>query len=374
MIQVGDTEAPVPADVPRAPGAFAWWYADLVTPEGDGAVLIWSYGLPFLPGYASGARRGAGERPLERPSVNLAVYRRGAPAFYLLQEHPPVAPERVGLAGVQEIGGCEFRRSLDNGHCTLGARIDCALPGTRQRLTGTLRIDGVSRQWSREHRAPSPGAASETHLWTPMTGPAAGELALDVGGRPFARMAGRAYHDRNHGSVPLHALGIGRWMWGRVPLAASERIYYLLWPERGGEPIFLGIEIAADGTMRQTELDAELGRERTIFGGLTRPERIVLRERGTGRPWMDIVHRPALDSGPFYLRMFSEGTAPDGETALGMSELVVPARVDLPAHRPFVRMRVHRAGGPNSPWLPLFTGPREGRAARLLRHMLSRDG
>jgi hypothetical protein len=31
-----------------------------------------------------------------------------------------------------------------------------------------------------------------------------------------------------------------------------------------------------------------------------------------------------------------------------------------------VRMRVHRAAGPNSMWLPLFSGDSEGRWVRLL--------
>ena len=28
---------------------FAWWYLDVVDAEGTGLVLIWSFGLPFLP-------------------------------------------------------------------------------------------------------------------------------------------------------------------------------------------------------------------------------------------------------------------------------------------------------------------------------------
>ena len=34
--------------------------------------------------------------------------------------------------------------------------------------------------------------------------------------------------------------------------------------------------------------------------------------------------------------------------------------------RPLVRMRVHRAAGPNSMWLPLFSGDADGRLRRLL--------
>src|SRR6056297_3188598 len=72
-----------------SPGGFLWWYLDLVNEDGDGLVVIWSFGLPFLPGYASSARRGAPQMPRERPSLNVSVYRGGELDFYLLQEFDP---------------------------------------------------------------------------------------------------------------------------------------------------------------------------------------------------------------------------------------------------------------------------------------------
>jgi hypothetical protein len=353
----------VPADALRAPGGFAWWYADLVTERGDGAVLIWSYGLPFLPGYADAARRGAPQLPAQRPSLNVAVYRGGVPAFYLLQEYPGAGPTTSPLADEQRIGRSIFGRTLDNGRCILGAALDCDLPAGGGRLTGTLRVEGVAR-------VPQIAAVQgdEPHLWTPLTGPATGELRLAIDGRELLTVAGRAYHDRNTGSVPLHALGIDRWMWGRIPFPDREVIYYLTWPHPGGAPIHFGVEIGSDGTTRRVELEVELGRERRAFGGLTRPETITLRAAGV--PWLEVVHTRVVDAGPFYLRMLSEARTPAGERAVGWSELCRPDRVDLAPHRPFVRMRVHRTAGPNSPWLPLFTGPRAGRAGRLLRHLL----
>jgi hypothetical protein len=365
LIEIGSTDAGVPLDLLDAPGGFVWWYADLVSPAGDGAVLIWAYGLPFLPGYADAARRGAAQRPGERPSLNLAVYRRGVPDFYLLQEYPAGGAPSA-LTREQRIGRSTFRHEVGGGRCTLGATLDCDLPGTRARLTGSLRIEGAARSPG------SPPAGTPPHLWTPMTGPATGTLRLELDGRVFAQVEGRAYHDRNAGRVPLHDLRIDRWMWGRVPLADRELVYYLTWPSGADRPIHFGVEIGVDGRTTRTELEVELGRERISFGGLRRPERIRL--RAAGRPWLDVVHTRVVDAGPFYLRMLSEARTAAGETAVGWSELCRPDRVDLAPHRPFVRMRVHRTAGPNSMWLPLFTGPRTGRAARLLRHVLRRAG
>lgn len=367
MIEVGAPQDGVAPELLRAPGGFAWWYVDVVTPSGDGVVLIWSYGLPFLPGYAAAARRGAPQLPEDRPSVNLVVYRGGAPTFYLLQEHPAgSAPVRGDFTREQQIAGCRFTRRTGAGRLVLEAVLDCAVPGMRERLTGTIRVEGVARA------ADDAGAPVDApHVWTPLTGPATGEATLDLGGRPLLRLQGRAYHDRNAGGVPLHALGIDRWMWGRVPLAERERIYYLLWPQGaspGAAPLALGIEIGASGATRRVPLSVALRPSRRALAGLRWPESVALHDGG--QPWMEVRHRAVADDGPFYLRLLSDAVAANGERATGWSEIVHPDRVDGDAFRPLVRMKVHRADGPNSPWLPLFTGPREGRVGRLLRGFL----
>lgn len=368
VIEVGAPQDGVSPELLCAAGGFAWWYVDVVTPGGDGVVLIWSYGLPFLPGYAAATRRGAPQLPAERPSVNLVVYRAGAPVFYLLQEHPPERADVPGdLAGEQRLAGCRFTRRTEGGRLVLEAVIDCAVPGMDERLTGTVRVDGVARAAEGDGGAP----AHAPHVWTPLTGPATGEVTLDLGGRPLAHLWGRAYHDRNGGHVPLHELAIDRWMWGRIPLARRECIYYLLWPEgasAGAAPLAIGVEIGADGATRRVPLSVELGPSRRALAGLRWPERLVLHDGG--QPWMEVRHRVLADDGPFYLRLLSDGVAGDGEQATGWSEIVHPARVDSDLLRPLVRMKVHRVEGRNSVWLPLFTGPREGRVSRLLHGFL----
>jgi hypothetical protein len=365
MIEMGSTSREMDPSLLRAPGGFAWWYADLVDPRGDGLVLIWSYGLPFLPGYAASARRGAPQLPADRPSVNLVAYSRGVPTVYLFQEYAAADAYWSDPPGLQRIGGCRFSWKVAGGRCTLDAELDCPVPGSAERLTGTVSIRGVARS-----PGPDGAGADAAHLWTPLTGPAEGTAVLRVGGREVARVSGRAYHDRNGGSVPLHALGIERWMWGRFPLEGREMVYYLLWPRGGGAPECLGVAVDARGRTEEVSgLEVELGAERRSYAGLRWPERIVLRARG--EPWLEVRHRALADVGPFYLRLLSQGTTAAGESAVGWGELCVPDRVDLPIHRPFVRMRVHRVGEANSVWLPLFAGPRERRVERLLRHALA---
>lgn len=379
MIDIGSPREEMHPRCLEAPGGFAWWYVDLVAPDGAGLVLIWSYGLPFLPGYAAAARAGRAQRPLQRPSVNLAVYRGAVETFYLLQEHPPAGVAVDGSSGAEpvdegrgaemRIGGSRFASWTEAGRRRVEARLDCALPGTGERLTGTVRLDGVARE------AAGPAAAAETvpHLWTPLTGPATAEADLRVGGRGLARFAGRGYHDRNGGTLPLHALGMDHWMWGRLPFRERERIYYLLWPSGSAAPKGLGVEIGGDGGERVLDgLRVEILGRRRSYLGLVWAERLRLWDGR--RLWLEVEHTQPLDSGPFYIRYRAVGVAEDGERASAFGEVCYPHRVDRAAERPFVRMRVHRLAGGNSVWLPLFSGPRRGRAGRLVRHLLSGAG
>jgi carotenoid 1,2-hydratase len=403
MIEIGSPGEPMDARYLRSPGGFAWWYVDLVTPSGDGLVLIWSYGLPFLPGYASSSRSGRPSLPFARPSVNLALYRGGREAFYLLQEHEPAAAgDAAGTAAAEEvahssagrernvsvspgwsagapvqalaertvrIGSSLFESRVVDGRCNVVARLDCAVPGTDERLTGTVIVDGAAAR-GLGSRVP---AADAEHLWTPLTGPAIGTADLAIGGRRLARLEGRAYHDRNGGSSPLHSLGIRRWSWGRLPFGDVERIFYLLWPENGGAPRCVGLEIDRAGEERFVpRLEVEVGGWRRNLGGMRWPAALRLLEEG--RAWLDLSQRRLVDSGPFYLRYFVDALSPDGERVLGTGETCEPDRVDRALFRPLVRMRVHRVARGNSIWLPLFSGPRGGRLRRLLRLGARRPG
>lgn len=362
MIEIGNAPQGATPCLDRAAGGFAWWYADLVNPAGDGATLIWSYGLPFLPGYAAAARKGRAERPRARPSINIVTYQAGRPSVYLLQEYSEEAADGAAAEFDQRIGECRFVRTVENGVLRLHAEMDCALPGTPERLTGHFRVEGTARGDDA-----SAYAGEAPHLWTPLSGPATGEVCLHVGGRVVAEVRGRAYHDRNMGGRSLHTLGIRHWIWARLPFRDRERIVYLLWPADGGAPRAIGLEIREDGaTEHLAPLDLELAGRRWAPIGPRLPAAIeLLRD---GRRWLSLrVHQPA-DVGPFYLRFLCGAEDAGGEQVLGWGEIVRPDRVDLALHRPFVRMRVHRIAASNSPWVPLFSGPREGRVRRLLRH------
>lgn len=349
------TRPDVPPDraVLDAPGGFSWWYGDIVNDAGDALVLIGAWGLPFLPGYASAARRGAPEPAGSRPSLNLALYRAGKPCFYLLQE----------ALGAWEsdtrwrFGDSVLESVVEGGARRLVATIDCPVAGTTERLRGEITLAGPAR-------VAGPGEVpGGVHRWTPLATPATGRAALTMGDTFRFMLDGRAYHDRNECTVPLDGLGIGEWVWGRAPLGASEAVWYLLWPADGGPPTAWGLVIDVDGRTTPVEgLTVGLAERRRSVYGLGWWDRVSLLIHGD--TWLTVRHGSPVEDGPFYLRFLPEVTGA-GTRSRGVAELVRPDRVDVPWMRPFVRMRVRPRGAGASMWLPLFEGPADGRAGRL---------
>ena len=345
-----------------------WWYLDLVNDDGDGAVLIWSWGLPFLPGIARAARRNRSRPPRERPSLNVSIYERGKLDCYALQEYTPHDAKWDG-GHTWRFGRSHFHVDQDDTSVGVSVSLDMDIPGTSTPLCGEIHVEGVARR-----PAQKGGAIDPTHDWTPLMGPASGRLNVRGPQGRHYDFEGRGYHDRNSGSVALHDLGFERWIWGRIPFEDHERIYYVLWPKRGGPPTSVGMEIGSDGSTRVIEgLKVELSRPRLELTGMPWHRRIVLRG-ADAQVWLEVKPTSILDKGPFYLRFFIDARDPrSGARHRGIAESCRPSWVDLDIHRPLVKMRVQSARrDEDSMWLPLFTGPKKGRITRLLTHTLSR--
>lgn len=370
LIQMSAPDHRLPRRLLDAKGGFVWWYLDLLDEGGNGLVLIWSYGLPFLPGYAKAARNGNAPAPRERPSLNVAVYVEGELDCYLLQEYRADAAHWSQEGDDWRMGENVMSTSIDGGTRRLEVRLDAPVPGTRERLQGTITIEGPARLGA---EAPTADhlASDELpiHDWSPLTGPARGEADLQFGSKSYV-IRGRGYFDRNGGRQPQHELGMDHWLWGRIPLPDRERIYYLLWPASSPceqDPVTFGVDIFKDGTT-QTHHDLSVTRTTTRrgFGGLTYWRDLAI-ERA-GEEWLRVEHVSVVDDGPFYMRYQARGTTSTA-SALGMAELCYPDRVDRDLHRPLVRMRVHEVEGKNSMWLPLFSGPRQGRVSRMVKNL-----
>jgi hypothetical protein len=391
-----------------AAGGFGWWYADVVDEAGNGVVVIAACGLPFLPGLAGAARRGTPTAPRSRPAVNVALYERGRCTWYGLHELPagaaPAALQEPGStaqpAGIVErhvFGDCVVERLLVGDEARFVVTLDLALPVGR--AAGRVVIAGRPRGPTEHdvHTVGTPPAAAglaeaglPRHAWSPQILHARGHVDLTLT-RPDGRsrrvvVDGAGYHDRNGGLVPLHALGIRWWLWGRAAFADEERVVYALWPDGAGAADEVveafGVVVDSNGSRVVPGLRVQLVRAPTNWLGMRRVDEVVVRE-ATGATFLRARAVHVVDEGPFYTRALwravrddgrDDGRDEDGRATNGVMETVDPSRVDRPWQRPFVRMRV-TPPPPQTPslWHPLFAGDAEGRVGRLWRSLVSRS-
>ncbi len=337
-----------PSSLDRAvldsPGGFAWWYADQLDDHGTGFVLIWSFGLPFLPGYLQAARDGRPERPRQRPALNLVLFKDGEPWFYALQEHA-----EASWTGSRFVFGSSSIEWINSETVAVDAQLDLQIPGGG-RCQGRIQLRGP--------RVKAPQRLDQ-HLWAPVTGPAWARAELLVGTSKF-ESEGHAYHDRNSSLVSFDALGIERWSWGRRVEPEKTSIYYVTWPN-AGPPLAWWATVLADGSATFLEAEVTMSALRRARFGMRHADLRLVSPAGEWK----IKTQSLVDDGPFYLR--SRVQFEGAVAGQGVGEWVEPARVDLGRHRPLVRMRVHRLEGRNSIWLPLFCGTRDDRWRRLLR-------
>ncbi len=346
-----------------APGGFVWWYIDAVDADGNGLVMIWSFGLPFLPGYLDSARRGNPATPGMRPSLNLMTFRAGETDVFHLEEFDPAAAEWVQGDGQEtwRFGDTSIDLKSEAGRVYLEAELDCAVPGSKDRLRGTVKAEGAATRFAPEAAA---GFDDSHHGWNPVAGPVHTEAILDFGARPVLRLQDLGYLDRNLGFVPFDRLGIDHWIWGRWVEADRTRVFFSLFvDDPDAEPQAWLVEVEAGGRM-------------TVDGhAVCRLERG--RSGAFGMPYWDEIemqsslgdvtsrHVRLVEDGPFYLRSLCELRDAAGRYGRGVTEWIRPDRVDRAWQRPLVAMRVHRAHN-RSMWTPLFMGPRQGRVQRLL--------
>ncbi len=356
MIGLSPTTSQLSKEALNSRGGFTWWYLDLIDNEGNGAVIIWSYGLPFLPNYASMSKKGKGLAARLRPSLNISLYRAFQPAFYLLQEYDPSTVVWDGSSWT--FGENKFHFCSNPVQSELSLNIKANVPQHSDVLEGTIRLTGKIRTGGE-------GPHSEEHHWVPILVAAQGEAALRCGDETY-NISGRGYHDHNSGTVPLHALDIDRWWWGRIALPDRELIWYSLIPKNETEPIHISLSVDRNGNTATKALqEVKIVKPKRSLYGLSWPTAFEFEA-----PWGESVRVDTcskIDDGPFYQRYIIKAQCELGE-GYGFAEQVVPDKVDQDWMRPLVKMRV-AATQNNSFWLPLFCGPTQGRWSRLIQQL-----
>ncbi len=353
MIGVSTARAPLPENLLDEPKGFVWWYLDLVDDAGNGIVLIWSYGLPFLPGSRLGGC------PRFRPSLNLAVYRDHVQDLYLFNELHPADAVWDPAGETWTFGRSTFSVRRSDNRVAIDIQLDTPVGGQTGRLTGAISAEGPLR-------GDVDDASGGDHAWSPVLMAADGEAHLELEGWPSFSVRGRVYHDRNGSRVLLNELGIARWQWGRISFPDRDVSWYLLDPSRRGAPpraILLSVDRSGAATLL----------ERTPYSpsawrldryGLSYHRRLHIQGDGAAIPDIFVDQQFVVDRGPFYLRWLVHGHDANGAAGHGVSELVVPSRLDIPALRPMVATHVFQEAGDNSSMVSMFSGPQKGRFLR----------
>ena len=375
-IWLGENNEELPGSWLESRGGFLWWYLDLLDRDGNGVVLIWSFGLPFLPGYKSAASRGLAPRAYSRPSINCSFYAGGKQVFYGLEEYRK--DESSWAGGQWKFGDSTLSSYTLSGKRFVEAKLQMRIPGGGEEKAHIhVRAEGPTFRLPLDRKpftfAPSP------HNWIPWSAVAQGDATLSVGSsqlRTICSLQGRVYHDRNGSTVPLHELGIHHWIWGRFPFRAegslrdSERIFYLLWPQdKNRDPVLIAFEVDELGNASFVN-HLRVERQAVRIDTFGMPYWKQLRLYQGQKMWMQVNTTHFYESGPFYLRAVANGQQGNGKKTLGTVELCRPGRVDKGWQRPLVRMRVQPSKASGSIWSPLFMGPREDRIARLLQRNL----
>ena len=349
-------------------GGFLWWYVDATNADGDGFVCIWSFGLPFLPGLMSSARAGAPHPPAERPSVNLAVYRRGLPISYHLTE---LHPDDVRWDGARwQFGACSFAYHRQGGRAKLDGHLSLSVPGSEHPLIGDFSLEGPEATWS--DRPPR----QSQHGWAPMLAHGTATAQFTVGGTPLIHVQGSGYHDRNGSSCSLDELGVQSWFWARGTVGDRTVILYVNVPQRAGDATEVTLAFANDaGELHFYPANVTTSRSRRGWFGMAWPEEVtatpLTATSGSTQPPVRLRVGPPVDDGPFYVRCPVTFEV-DGAIGAGWLERCEPARIDGGALRPLVKMAVQPPRGLGSLWAPLFLGPRAGRWTRLVRWWIER--
>jgi carotenoid 1,2-hydratase len=338
-----------------APGAYEWSYFDGLSEDGEwGFVAIWFRGIPMSPNYTAAIDRhfsrptGTPPDPADYSAFNFNIYHRGRRIYYALHERP-----RELWAGSASTP--DLRLAGNTVHAGVGPgreriyllAVDTELPWQRSRVVGDIRIDAPWSDLSAISTRYDPDA--QGHFWVPaaLDGRFTAQLDLWRRGRGVdkLRFSGRAYHDRNFGTRPLHHIP-GAWEWGRVHSKRDLFVYFMLAAEPDRESPFRRLILLRDGALlaSESEVEPESFPGHRHWTGLAWPEATAAEGR---RLAFRATPRGALDSGPFYHRHLSDfHVTLDGEQVIdapGIGEYLLPARLGIGFFRPFVRFRVRRS-------------------------------
>lgn len=207
-------------DILEDPHGFAAGNASILDERGNGAIITWGFGRPVLRDVGASQKAGA------LPSLSLLLFSESGPTLWLHQRFSPREAHWEDT-GRWRFGKTQIETLRDLKAQVFIAQINCALPGSRERLVGHIEMGGVPRRASAEGAA-APGPL----MWSPRMGYGEGRAILQVGSRHHFHLAGRAAHavESRRGPSAPDAVWVGQ---GHLPLQDRDLSFRVTLDQRG---------------------------------------------------------------------------------------------------------------------------------------------
>ena len=263
--------------LPDGPGSYRWYYVDVSSGDFT-AVVIFMVGSIFSARYSSAQRRGG--EPREHAAVNFALYEKGARWQWVLSEYQAVTVEDDG-AGLR-IGASTLRYTAD-GRLRIEVVDQTPLWGKPARVGLELEARGPGH-------APLRLVEGLEHWWHPIAPRAHARVTVPLQELEFE---GRAYHDGNHGQVPLGS-DLRGWDWVRTHEDERTRIKYRPWHPDASADRAWQVDVSANSVEVSQPTAPPAPPTRTNWG-LQVPSTLGV----AGKPRL-------LESSPFYARLERE--------------------------------------------------------------------
>lgn len=349
------------------PGSYEWTYFDGLSEDAEWAfVAIWFRGCPMSPYYTAAIDRYLRNpgtpppRPEEYCAFNFSLYHRGRSVFHTLEELPAGCFSTVPGTADARLGTNAVRGETSrNRPASYMLYIDAKSTLGSSRVVGDIEITargqdlgGLGEDYREPIDTSHDDGSRDAHFWVPAALDTTFTARLDLWrlarSTQKARFHGRAYHDRNFGTGPLHHLHAD-WHWGRVHSGRHAFVYFAVPPDDRGTSPFRHLLLLDEGRLVRHAADFELSESprKSHWAGLSHAKEIHGKS-GAGLD-VNVAARRRLDSGPFYHRFLSDihvtGDAMSSINAPGITEFLRPTRLGVAAFRPFVKFRVRKRGG-----------------------------
>ena len=336
-------------------GSYEWTYFDGLSEDGEHAfTAIWFRGIPMSPYYTAAIDAETKDAsPGRYCAFAFGLYRNGRRIASGLEE----GPEDL-FFGDGDSPDAKFMANTlhsaqhPNGTTAFHIAVDVRRPLLAGRILGQIELKFPV------HDAPDGAEAYQAgpgkHFWVPAAPNGSFSAALDLVGTGRSsqkiRFDGRAYHDRNLGTEPLHTVDVD-WYWGRVHFDSRAFVFFDVRSrtEKQGSGLapFQHVLLYENGTL----IDQMEGLQCVADGWrnhwATLPYPGTIRSQNNASTGFAARTNGQFDSGPFYHRMAAQFSINSNGSAIqapGMTEYMRPSRLGVAAFRPFVKFRVHRIG------------------------------